>query len=227
VATEEIRVCNKCHIEKPISGYRYRKDERIYRGICRQCEWIARKKSELKNLSPERKKTLQQYHQKKAKQYYYENIEKHKEKNRLWHKRNSEYAANHSRQYRKDNKSKNRKYARKYYKTIRKNDFNYIFAQGIRDRIRKALKAQRANKNNTTCELTGCDRTELRKYLESLFTEGMSWDNQGRNGWHIDHIRPCVSFDLTDPEQQKICFHYSNLQPLWAEDNRKKGAKVG
>jgi HNH endonuclease. len=53
----------------------------------------------------------------------------------------------------------------------------------------------------------------------------MSWDNYGRDGWHIDHIRPCASFDLTDPEQQRQCFHYTNLQPLWAADNIRKGAK--
>ena len=53
----------------------------------------------------------------------------------------------------------------------------------------------------------------------------MSWDNYGTHGWHIDHIRPCASFDLSDEEQQKICFHYTNLQPLWAEDNLKKSKK--
>ncbi len=225
MATEETRVCNKCHIEKPITEYGYRKDRKCYRRICRQCEWVVQK-YQRENLSLVRKKARQQYFQKKAKQYYYENIEKHKENSRLWHEKNPEYSANYSREYSKNNKSKNRKYARKYYKTIRKNDFNYIFAQKIRDRLRKALKAQRANKNNTTWELTGCGRIELKKYLESLFTDGMKWDNLGLHGWHIDHIRPCASFDLTDPEQQKICFHYSNLQPLWAKDNRKKGAKI-
>jgi hypothetical protein len=57
-----------------------------------------------------------------------------------------------------------------------------------------------------------------------MFTEGMSWDNYGE--WHIDHILPCSSFDLADIEQQKICFNYKNLQPLWAEDNLRKGAKI-
>jgi hypothetical protein len=65
---------------------------------------------------------------------------------------------------------------------------------------------------------------QLRQHLEAQFTDGMSWDNYGRDGWHIDHIRPCASFDLTDPEQQRQCFHYTNLQPLWAADNIRKGA---
>ena len=61
------------------------------------------------------------------------------------------------------------------------------------------------------------------KYIEAQFKPGMTWERYGE--WHVDHIRPCASFDLTDPKQQKICFHYSNLQPLWAADNIKKGAK--
>jgi hypothetical protein len=53
----------------------------------------------------------------------------------------------------------------------------------------------------------------------------MTWENHGRYGWHIDHIRPCASFDLADPEQQRKCFHYTNLQPLWASENMRKGDK--
>ena len=79
-------------------------------------------------------------------------------------------------------------------------------------------------KHGTTIKLLGCNINELRFYLEGKFIDGMSWDNYGE--WHIDHIRPCASFDLTDPEQQKKCFHYTNLQPLWAEDNLSKGDKI-
>ena len=67
---------------------------------------------------------------------------------------------------------------------------------------------------------------ELKIYLESLFQEGMTWDNYNFYGWHIDHIIPIASFDLSDPEQQKKCFHYTNLQPLWASDNLQKGVKL-
>ena len=54
----------------------------------------------------------------------------------------------------------------------------------------------------------------------------MSWNNHGKFGWHMDHIKPCASFDLTDPKQQEECFHYSNYQPLWWNENLSKGAKV-
>lgn len=61
-------------------------------------------------------------------------------------------------------------------------------------------------------------------HLENLFVEGMSWGKHGE--WHIDHIKPCISFDLTIPQQQKECFHYTNLQPLWAKDNLVKSNKI-
>ena len=58
-----------------------------------------------------------------------------------------------------------------------------------------------------------------------MFHPGMSWDNYG-SAWHIDHIRPCSSFDFSDPEQQKKCFHFSNLQPLWDEINTVKSNRI-
>lgn len=64
---------------------------------------------------------------------------------------------------------------------------------------------------------------ELTRHLEALFIEGMAWSNYG--AWHVDHKKPCKSFDLTDPEQFNECWALSNLQPLWAADNVKKGAK--
>jgi tetratricopeptide (TPR) repeat protein len=80
-------------------------------------------------------------------------------------------------------------------------------------------------KKTSSTELLGCNLSEYRLYLESKFTEGMNWDNYGRKGWHIDHIIPCASFNLSDYNQQKQCFHYTNTQPLWWWDNLKKSAK--
>lgn len=68
---------------------------------------------------------------------------------------------------------------------------------------------------------------ELMTHLEGKFSQGMNWRNYGKNGWHIDHIRPCASFDLADPKQFKDCWDLSNLQPLWAKDNLKKGSRYG
>jgi hypothetical protein len=80
------------------------------------------------------------------------------------------------------------------------------------------------SKSNKTLALVGCDSVLLKLHLERQFKKGMTWDN--RNLWHIDHIVPCASFDLTDPDQQKQCFHYTNLQPLWAKENLSKGARI-
>lgn len=73
-------------------------------------------------------------------------------------------------------------------------------------------------------KLIGCSVSELKLYLESLFKENMTWNNwgKGEGKWHVDHIIPCAYFELSDPEQQKLCFHYTNLQPLWEKDNVSK-----
>ena len=94
----------------------------------------------------------------------------------------------------------------------------------MRVRINRALNGE--DKSASTRELIGADPEFVKKHLESQFEEGMSWDNNTNDGWHKDHIIPCASFDLSDPEQQKKCFHWSNLQPLWAKDNLSKGAKL-
>ena len=104
--------------------------------------------------------------------------------------------------------------------------------QSLRNRIRAAVKRIKAHKLDRSQNLIGCTARELQKYLESLWLPGMTWGNYGtykRGGpmtWHIDHIRPCASFDLTSLEQQKTCFHYTNLQPLWAVENIRKGARI-
>jgi hypothetical protein len=93
-------------------------------------------------------------------------------------------------------------------------------ASRLRIRIRGALTRQSATKEVDTFELIGCSIEEFRVYFEAMFSDGMDWDNISE--WHIDHRRPCASFDLTNEEEQRICFHYTNLQPLWAEENLSK-----
>lgn len=71
-------------------------------------------------------------------------------------------------------------------------------------------------------KLVGCTPNELKQHIESLFQRGMTWEN--RELWHVDHIRPLASFDLSNPEQQHQAMHWTNLQPLWSADNVKKGS---
>jgi hypothetical protein len=101
---------------------------------------------------------------------------------------------------------------------------NRLLSLSLGSRIRTAIK--KGKKCSRTMDLVGCSIEELRKHLELQFQQGMNWYNHGIFGWHIDHILPCSSFDLNDPIQQKECFHYSNLQPLWAKDNMQKRAKL-
>jgi hypothetical protein len=122
----------------------------------------------------------------------------------------------------KNNKKTNLATQRKYYNDKLKDNINYKIKGALRSRIWTVLKKQK--KSNSTLKLTGCSLEELRKHLENKFEDGMDWNNYGV--WHIDHIIPCAQFDLSYPEQQKICFHYTNLQPMWGENNVKKGSRL-
>ena len=102
-----------------------------------------------------------------------------------------------------------------------KNDPGFNLLVRLRSRTRKALLG--TSKSVSTRELLGCDTNELRLWLECRFTGSMSWENM--SDWEVDHIRPLSSFDLTDEAQLREAAHYTNLQPLWRGDNRKKGAK--
>jgi hypothetical protein len=110
-----------------------------------------------------------------------------------------------------------------YQRHKRETDLNWRLSKNLRDRLYHAITRQsKGSKHISAITLIGCSIAELKRYLETQFTDGMTWGNYGE--WHIDHIRPCVSYDLTDPEQQKQCFHFSNLRPLWSHDNHIKGS---
>ena len=125
--------------------------------------------------------------------------------------------------YRKQNRRKIQDNMNKYEKARKKIDPAFKLSKTLRSRLGSALRNQSAKKRNTTFILTGCSMNFLKGYLEGKFTEGMTWENHGE--WHIDHIKPCCSYNLEDEEEQKKCFHYTNLQPLWATDNLVKGGK--
>ena len=108
-------------------------------------------------------------------------------------------------------------------KLRRNTDPSYKLITNQRTRITGILKKHKTDK---TLDLLGCSAKFLRTYIENKFLEGMTWGNYGKYGWHVDHIIPCSSFNLIDPAQQQICFHYTNLQPLWAIDNLKKSNKI-
>ncbi len=114
--------------------------------------------------------------------------------------------------------NKNTGYRKKYMHNYLKNKNNQL-ADNLRSRLRKAIKNNQ--KTGSAVKDLGCSIEELKKHLESKFTEGMSWDNYGE--WHIDHIKPLSSFNLENREELLKACNYNNLQPLWAKDNLSKG----
>ena len=151
------------------------------------------------------------------KQYRKKNAEKIKAYNKKYREENIELVKLGDQRYYQGNKDKINQRNRERYNR----DPAYRTLKLMRCRLRAVLGG--ADKAEETIELFGCTRELLLSHLEGQFTKGMSWDNQGE--WELDHIIPCASFDQTDPEQQRQCWHYTNLQPLWMRDNRSKGAK--
>jgi hypothetical protein len=209
-----MKICLKCNIEKDLSYFSNNKTKKDGKCVyCRSCYATINKKWRQENKDADKKihdkwksNNLDRVRKNRLKSYY-DNHETSKERARKYKKQNQEQL-----------KIKNRIYANTKYH----NDLNYRLVRLLRGRIWKALK--RNSKYSTSLELLGCSIEELKTYLEKQFVEDMNWQNYGQ--WHIDHIKPCSSFDLANPEQQKICFHYTNLQPLWAKDNIKKSDKT-
>ncbi len=227
----EIRTCIKCGKIKPLSEYRFRKEVGLYRRDCKQCG-REKNKEYNKNNREKRRENAREYRKnnpekmrENAKKHYHENKEYYYIKLKLWKEKNPDYTKEYSREYRKNNTDRLKEWQREYQRIKYHSNINYKLRMLIGGRIRRVLNQSRVNKNNTTLELLGCSFRELKEHIENNFKKDMSWNLLYKGEIHIDHIQPCASFDLTDPEQQKQCFHYSNLQPLWAEENHKKGAK--
>ena len=187
--------CSLCNFFKDPTQY-----EKSSLASCKTC------------LKERRKKN---YDPKKRAEYYSKITEEQKEARRVYarNKRNEdpEKANQRVKDWRKRNPN--------YRKNRLKNDLNYRITDNLRGRVYKAVKGH--VKSDTTKNLLGCPIKEFREYLETMFVGNMSWENYGE--WHIDHIKPCALFDMTKEEQQRECFHYTNLQPLWAVDNLTKG----
>ena len=194
-------------------------------------------------ITQKRKEYLKEYRlknkekiAKSKKEHYLKNEESIKKYRQEYSLKNKENIAKQKKAYSLNNKENIAKYKKKYYlnnkeyllkiRSIwdikrRKNNPNYKLRNNLRSRVWSALKG--ASKSAPTMELIGCSIDKLWNHLESKFEPWMTWDNYGE--WHLDHIKPCASFDLTCPVQQLACFHYTNLQPLSATDNLSKGAR--
>ena len=206
------KLCDKCEVNYPISSYRKYNETSIGK-TCKKC---------LNELDKIRKKNLRQ----KRSETVFVKCEKCQEEKAL-------------KCFAKLKKFYKKKICRSCYPNFLteqktewcKNEHN----TNINYRIKKSLAARLRTvivKNDSTMNYIGCNIQYLREWFEYNFTSEMNWDNYGgtknhnNESWHIDHILPCASFDLSNIEQQKKCFHYTNLQPLWGLDNLKKGRVI-
>ena len=154
----------------------------------------------------------------KKKIYVKKNKKREDARKKAWYENNKERILKRKGERYRENREE---IIKREYRYIR-NSVQARLRHGLRGRFKKALKGK--YKIGSAVRDLGCSIGELKIYLELKFQNDMTWDNYGK--WHIDHIMPLASFDLTDRDQVKKACHYKNLQPLWAEDNLKKGAKL-
>ena len=211
----ETKKCKLCEENKNLNEFYLCAGK--YSSRCKKCF------VEYQKNNPNRKENQNRYGSKnrdkinfKTRERYHKDLDESRKNNREKRKRLRKLNPEKYRNY-GNNKNKER-----YHKM--KNNPKYKIERILRKRFLSAIK--REFKKTSAITLLGCSIEECKKYLESKFQEGMTWENHGVKGWHIDHIIPCAVFDLTKEEEQKKCFHYTNLQPLWWEDNLKKSNKV-
>lgn len=160
-----------------------------------------------------------------SKRNYYENGGK--EDKKAYAEKNKEKIKAYKKTYHKKYYTKNKQ--RILARLIRTRKIKYKVDPQFRLRICVAVRLASAMKHGyvagTAIESLGCSIKEFKQYLEKKFKPGMTWDNYGYNGWHVDHIKPLCIFDLTDKNQLAEAAHYTNMQPLWKDENFKKGGK--
>lgn len=196
-------ICKTCNTEKPISEY-YQENRGFIRKSCKSCE----KAKSAAYKSANREKVRAGF-----RDYNRRNAEKRRNYQIEYLAKQKDYVAQRAKDYWSKPENRTRKATNKRVKY--QTNIQFKILDNCRSRIFKAIKHNR--KTKSTLELIGCSLEQLKSHLENQFQSGMNWDNHGE--WHIDHIKPCASFDLSIPDEQKKCFHYTNLQPLWAIDN--------
>ena len=202
--------CSKCKTDKKLSEY-YKCSSR-YDGVqscCKDCQKIWNKAWELKNWDRRKKEKAE-----------YEKANREKRNTRrteLW-AANPEQHRKYVNDYRLRHGDKYKERVAKYQREKRATDINFCIAGRLRSRIKSALKRD-SKKAASSERLLGCSLEELRIRLAGQFTKDMTWEKFMKGEIHIDHIKPCSAFNLVNPEEQKECFNFKNLQPLWAKDN--------
>jgi hypothetical protein len=235
-----VKKCTSCQEEKPKSEFNKAKGG--LGGLtswCKACyrRWVEENKGTLfykwkeyreknKDIIQERKRAYHQTEKSKQqrKDYILRNPEVKKRISNKYARNNRQKVMETSRGSILKNPEKYRKYSREYMRSKKETNPGFAMECRLRSRIIHALRGKGTRKAAKTMELVGCSIEAFKDYVQRRFKPGMSWENRGE--WHLDHIVPCASFDLTDPEQQKVCFHYTNLQPLWGKDNIRKKDRI-
>lgn len=208
--------CNKCLVEK--SDAEFPKSSRRKSGLRATCKVC------INTLNKQYRDCNKAQYNTARKRSYHANPEKYREYARQSARKSVDKKAAYDKVYRKENSEKIASYKRKWAIKRRQNNIEYRVRLNLRRRIHHVIRSGR--KSASTMELLGCTIEFFLKHIESQFLPGMTWDNYGTTGWHIDHIKPCYTFDLTKEEDQKECFHYSNMRPLWAKDNLSRKRNV-
>jgi hypothetical protein len=192
--------------------------KRLEKARAKQAVWAIKNKEKTKENNKKyreaNKQKVQEYHLK----YYAENSDKIKQRTRIWAKENSEHISSKKKIYR----NKNRESINRSFYLRRENDFLFRISQDMRNLIGLSIRKKKFSKTSKTENILGCSFEEFFTHIESQFTDGMSWEN--RSLWHIDHIVPLATAK-TEEEILRLN-HYTNLRPLWALDNLKKGSKI-
>lgn len=222
----ENKVCTHCKISKTLDCFSKNKRKVDgYHYYCKVCAKLHKDK-------------IREHCNEYTRQWRKDNKEKVKENNKIYKEQNKDRIKKHNankpkrkivytekkKEYAKKYSIRNRERENEYEREHRKNNILYKLASNLRCRIGQVVRKD--NKKGKTLDILGCSSVEFKSYLESLFQPEMSWENWGRGEgkWHIDHIVPCASFDLTDSEQVNKCFHYTNMRPLWEFDNLSKNS---
>jgi hypothetical protein len=181
---------------------------------------MLREESRIKKRERDRKRYAKRraYMKEYLKKYYLKNIDTIRKRSKRWAEKNRDKTVEYKKKWRLSNPN----YKTNYFRT----NLQGKLANQIRGYIRRALKYKKFTKDQTSKELLGITIPEFKIYLEKKFKHGMSWNNHGTFGWHIDHIIPLVNFDLTKKEERSMAFHYTNMQPLWAKENLIKNRYI-
>jgi len=216
------KICNKCNQKKfIIEFYRDQYKEDRLTSQCKECIKKRVKKYGLLNKQKVSKQNHLYYLKHKIKWLIRAKLPKIKKQKKEYMKIYRKTHSGHIINYRKTHKIQIKNYQKKYNKNRKERDINYRILCNLRTRIWEVLKGK--NKSLSTMKLVDCSIEQLKEHLQNQFKTGMNWSNYGK--WHVDHIRPCASFDLSKPKEQRKCFNYTNLRPLWAIENIRRNRK--